>query len=361
MKARAWIRALLGVVVAAQGACGEDANISLALAPEDVSVPVDTSSEAEVVQDVPVVDVPPDVPVDVPVEPGRDCTPCAQDAECAEDYRCVALLGGSFCAHTCQGTESCAVGYTCQVATQTTTDKLCIPTTYACDGCVALGCPSGQTCDATSGKCLTGKPACYPCSKESDCQTGMKCTSLSNNDSATQTLCLPTCGPANACPTGSQCVKSDAGPVCGFTGAACCIGAGCAADPVCATCSGNTAKCVMGGCVGCLLDGDCSQGHCDIISHSCVNPVGCPFDKPVKAPDGSCVICAQDSDCAGGQACDGGTHKCIGTPSACAKCTGSYADCAKIADAWTCVECSSDVTCQAKGKTTCAMATSTCQ
>lgn len=249
---------------------------------------------------------------DAVISLGGPCAACQTTGDCnGPQFECVALLNGNFCASVCASTDDCSSGFTCDKISDGATTRNCIPAKFACDGCLVTGCPSGHKCDVNSGKCVSGKGSCQPCSKPADCGPGLKCAALASNDTKTQTLCMPECGNGSPCGSGGVCQKTGAGNVCGFTGLACCYGASCKVDSGCSKCP---SKCVLGGCVDCLLDSDCPGGHCDITGHTCVTPGGCPKDKPFKTTDGTCVSCLVDADCSPGKSCSSESGKCVKTP-----------------------------------------------
>lgn len=337
-------------------ACGDDQQVSgLAGADsaDDLAIAADSFTSQDTASEV-MQDIAADVTASAP---GGQCHACETKADCGEAFDCIALLSGSFCSLPCGSALDCSDKFTCDLASSTDTLKHCLPPKYACEGCVATGCPSDQICDPMSGKCVTGKAPCTPCQKVSDCGPGLKCATLASPDFSTQKICMPDCSNNAYCQPGSLCQKTDAGNVCGFTGLACCYGDKCQADPGCAKCPG---KCILGSCVACLLDSDCSDGHCDTTSHQCVNTVGCPAEKPALLDDGTCVQCAKDSDCKPGKKCDTTAHACVANPLTCKACSEFYPDCVQINGTWACVECTSDATCAAKNAGTCSTQAFSC-
>ena len=287
---------------------------------------------------------------------GGQCQACETDADCLAEFSCRVLLNGSFCSRRCTGALDCSTQYTCVAAAGESGATFCTPPNYACEGCLATGCPDPLRCDAASGKCVVGKGACAPCSKVSDCAVGLACTALASPGFATNLMCMPECSAGNACPAGSLCQKTAAGNTCGFTSLACCYGA-CKANPACSQCPD---ACILGQCVGCLLDSACPGGHCDTTSHTCVNGVGCPADKPVLLGDGTCGQCAGNADCSGGLVCDIGDHICLESPASCSDCTGDLPDCVPLKGKAKCVMCTADAACAAKKWGTCDLKSFTC-
>jgi hypothetical protein len=336
-------------------ACGDDVEVSGGIAVEDAVA--ETIADGVTGDETTASDVPSDVAADADVKaPGGQCESCESKSDCGDAFDCVAMLGGTFCLNTCDSAVNCSTKFTCDMANANDPSKHCLPPNYSCAGCLVTGCPNDEVCDAVTGKCVVGKAPCTPCSKVSDCGPGLKCASLSSPDFTTQKLCMPDCSDGSPCPGGSVCEKTDAGNVCGFTGLACCYG-NCKADPGCANCGG---KCILGTCVGCLLDKDCPGGHCDSESHVCVNPNGCPSAKPIKLADGTCGQCVANTDCKFSQMCDVVTHACTEKPAACFACDALYPDCVKINEAWSCVECTSDATCATKNVGKCNPKTFSC-
>ena len=355
MFARTVVSSVFAAALTVCAGCGDDAEVSGGPSPDTEAA--ETIADGDAGDGATATDAWVDTGPDTYVKPpGGQCESCETKADCGDAFDCVAMLGGSFCINTCVGATDCSSKFTCDLANASDTVKHCLPPNYSCQGCLVSGCPSDQVCDAVTGKCVVGKVPCTPCNKISDCGPGLKCASLASPEFTTQKLCMPDCSDGSPCPGGSACQKSDAGNVCGFTGLACCYG-NCMADPGCATCGG---KCILGMCVGCLLDSDCPGGHCETGSHACVNPAGCPFDKPIKLGDGTCGQCVGNSDCTASQMCDLVGHACVKKPLECFACSASYPDCVALNNTWSCVECASDATCAAKKLGTCVTKFFTC-
>jgi len=126
--------------------------------------------------------IPPDTNrVCIPTSGAASCSPCADDAQCAElsDGRCTVIDGGKFCTAGCDAPSDCDDGYDCL-------EGRCLPSTLSCscrpglDGslrpCVSQNtagtCTGVETCDSTQtpgwSGCSARTPMAEECNGEDD-------------------------------------------------------------------------------------------------------------------------------------------------------------------------------------------------
>ena len=186
----------------------------------------------------------------------------------------------------------------------------CAALLAACSPCAGVVCPTGQSCDATTGFC-TGAPTATTggCGADSDCTTAG----------------LPRCEP-----TSKSCVQCVAGADCATgscDGAAfVCVPKSCTADGDCATVP-HAAHCdvLAAICVGCTSDAQCAgdgtgpRRICAPAEQACVvfpctGDVECegdPGGPRCDAKTGHCIECSADVDCTGAAKRCGPTHRCV--------------------------------------------------
>lgn len=292
---------------------------------------------------------------------GNACKPCkleTAEADCGGgEFQCITLLNGNFCARKCTASSECPAAFKCDKADTKAANSNCLPPQYQCDKCLVSGCPSGQSCVATTGQCAVVKQQCGECNAQTDCADGLKCVKL-----GAVKVCAPACENGAACPEKSDCQNTVVGKVCAFQDATCCYGPQCKVADACAACP---TKCFGGACVGCLKDTDCPNGKCDANSHTCITSGGCSAPTPIKLADGKCVECTNDTHCNGskvGTKCDLSNHTCAAATATneCKACVDPYPGCVQLNGTWSCVECTTDGDCAAKSKGTCSGTTYTC-
>ena len=327
-------------------------------APADLGV----EAAADVVFDVPVVDVAPvDVPVDVPfrcadnaacvghaeggvcdVASGR-CVPCLPDAAdtCPAGSFCPAT--GSQCAPGCRNDDGCATASTADGGVGPR--RRCDVATRACVACVSDDhCPAGTLC--VGNTCVTGCTAARACPAGQSCCDGACIDPQAN---------LAHCG---TCET--RCSAPHAMPAC--TNATCAVGActapwddcdhvaanGCEVDTLhdvahcgacgtsCATRPHVSAACDAGRCAYACdtgfadCDGDASNGceadlrtslaHCGSCAGVCA-----PANATAACVDGVCGVaaCAMGYGDCDGTATDGCETDLRATPTHCGRCDTS--------------------------------------
>jgi len=291
----------------------------------------------------------------------KSCATCTADADCGADFECVDLLNGKFCARKCTVPADCKAGYSCEKASSGGNSKMnCVLPSFQCEGCAGTGCGAGQKCNLKSNPpaCGAVKTQCEDCQLDSDCDGGLRCVKQGKSK-----VCAPDCSATGKCPDKSTCQSflGVSGKVCAFQAATCCFGPACTTS--CPGCSAD--KCIGGQCVECVLDSDCGKGKCNLASHTCASDAACSAPTPIKLSSGTCVECNNDSHCAqssGGPKCNLSNNKCEKSSASneCANCGGNYPDCVDINGTWSCVECKSDTTCEAKKAGTCSPTKFTC-
>ncbi len=102
--------------------------------------------------------IPPDTDrVCIPTSGAADCSPCAEDAQCAElsDGRCSTIDGARVCTRGCTTTANCSEGYDC-------VNDRCLPTSRSCS-CLTQNAGSLRPCvnQNAAGTC-TGVETCDP-------------------------------------------------------------------------------------------------------------------------------------------------------------------------------------------------------
>ena len=169
---------------------------------------------------------------------------------CPTNYYCANSSAGGLCIPSNKTVPKKGLGQACTSNTQCTSN-LCISAgsskycSYYCDKQKAGSCPSGYSCTSLSG---TNKAACAksgpakkkplgdPCSKASECQSGL-CAAFGGSNTCTQ-YCDK--AKANSCPNGYKCI-----PVTGTSKGACVK---------------DSSKQGLGG--ACTKGGDCQSGIC---------------------------------------------------------------------------------------------------
>ncbi|RMG14083.1 MAG: hypothetical protein D6729_14185, partial [Deltaproteobacteria bacterium] len=150
---------------------------------------------------------------------------CQSDADCYQGEVCIngwcsPACGdpnlGMPCVVECRSDDECAAGEYCGL------DGLCHPvcdpsTGAACQCSSDADCPTGWTCDQTTGECIfecdpnLGMPCVIGCRSDADCAAGEYC--------GTDGLCHPVCDPSTgaACPCSSD-AECPQGTTCGANG-----------------------------------------------------------------------------------------------------------------------------------------------
>jgi hypothetical protein len=235
------------------------------------------------------------------------CGSCTIDSECRGDgSKCLAQAGGGFCGQVCDNTRPCPSGYTCAPYMS---GKQCIPVAGRCtDNCGLPGatCPSGRSCDTSTGLCFAAKRLCDSCGADGECGAPTdKCLQVADGGGR---VCGQDCDTSRVggrpCPVGFTCRDIT-------TGVKQCVpqGAECIVDP-CENlnCSGTTP-------------------HCDPAARTCVEclqAIHCPASDQICTPEHTCVIpgqCTSDQSCNG----DPGGPKCCTTTlgQKCSQCCGN--------------------------------------
>ena len=113
----------------------------------------------------------------VPSSGAKDCTPCADDAQCSElvGGKCTDIDGGRFCTASCGPGVNCAAGYACD-------EGRCLPTSKSCT-CLAGDEGALRACvnQATEGTC-TGTETCSPATGWSDCSAKVPVAETCNGE-----------------------------------------------------------------------------------------------------------------------------------------------------------------------------------
>jgi hypothetical protein len=212
-------------------------------------------------------------PADV-CDMGTCVAPCSGElSSCPSGYNCLPVAvckDGSNCG--AGGAGKCADGTACTTFTGT----YCVP-----NKCLGVTCPSGQTCNAGTGKCVD------PCA-------GVTCSS---NQTCVNGVCKDCT--ATGCPTGK---------ICQGTPPACvpnpCNGVTCPANQICQT---TTGMCI-GDCtkITCPTGQFCQGSSGTCITDPCTN-VTCPQDQVCNPNSGQCiadpcvgVFCQTGSTCVNG-------------------------------------------------------------
>jgi hypothetical protein len=122
-----------------------------------------------------------------------------------------------------------------------------------------------------------------PCTDGFACASGLSCRSFGLSRPFVQEECLPSCGDAGACPSGTACLEGEGRSTCHVT---------CAADVDCtgrfgSSCFAVDAGVVHGICVvrACTSNSECTGGGACVKQEYC-----CPPGAPCAAPrDGFCL------------------------------------------------------------------------
>lgn len=189
--------------------------------------------------------------------------------------------------HSNDSSATMYYAYSGGIASLGSDDQTGICTLYPGSGtptdCHTVGCPSGQTCQA-SGTCAASSSGglCAPCASAATCTAGY-CLRYPDGNGYCSTSCTTDadCGAGGTCfavsGIGSQCVRAA-----GCAGAS----AGCTTDSACA--SGQRCDVASGTCVSssgaglgapCTVASDCASNVCfgDVCSATCdwLNPASC--------------------------------------------------------------------------------------
>lgn len=247
---------------------------------------------------------------------GRGGVECQQDFVCNPDSntcqstRCAGINCASKPGTSCDVlTGECKCGGTGGLLCKD--DEVCSPNARKCKpavSCNDVACPTNQTCETTTGKCLCGTVAC---ADSETCSVGQDNAKTCVPDRCSTTTCLgsTTCdssdgfckcngvpcstGEACQCPMGTDGGCADTAKVCRPSNA--CQGVTCAAtsntlcDPVDGLC-----KCGGPGGPACGAQQICSLGP----------PLQCQGGQQCVNPDGGAKMCA------GGTSCDPEDGKC---------------------------------------------------
>lgn len=229
-----------------------------------------------------------------PIPLGGACVPNPPKgvAVCADEL-CLALDNQSgFCTRNCETDSNCADGFLCVGAGKF--GKICRKTT----GCkVDNDCPSGHTCDATTGNCYikVARTLCSPCQDDAQCPAGGSCFSAVGSG---QQFCTGPCGAGDSCAVGFTCSTIPIGKdqvmtkQCVPTTMTCDSG-----KTICQHCTGD-AEC--GGpfdlCVRNVVSGETFCGRdCNPAKNVC--PAGQPNCDPTS------LSTAQNTDCPAAFSC----------------------------------------------------------
>ena len=86
------------------------------------------------------------------------CTPCVQSSDCSGGA-CVQYGGDNYCGASCRSDADCGTGESCTLLTSVDAMEasVCIPKSALCGpGTGCTNCPSGTSCDVSTGQCITG-------------------------------------------------------------------------------------------------------------------------------------------------------------------------------------------------------------
>ena len=265
--------------------------------------------------------IPPDTNrVCVPSSGAKDCSPCADDAQCSEltGGKCTSFDDARFCTSACSASSDCASGYHCKTGR-------CLPTSDSCtclpgdDGdlrpCVnqaALGtCTGTSKCSpgATPGwsECSAKDPAAETCNGQDDNCDGRidesvvhdppSCVNVNGNGTCSNTyFCDPVAG--WVCPVETPEVET-----CNFQDDNCDgrVDEGFrnaqgryVSDTNCGNCGSSCVDLIPNASTQCVDDG--VKGRCEV--QACASgyyqagPLTC-----LAATDAACVPCASDANC----------------------------------------------------------------
>ncbi len=158
------------------------------------------------------------------------CDSCTTDAECGAGNSCIALPGPD-----CTTNDDCGRGESCNAGTclsaHCATDcsenpnvcptdfdcyslvdgsSVCLPITLTCtDRCAGIDCAEGFNCDPQQGACVASTlDACgTPCENNAQCgDQDDLCLTIGFS-----TFCATSCGEAEPCPLGYECIRSVGG------------------------------------------------------------------------------------------------------------------------------------------------------
>ncbi|MFW6369050.1 MAG: hypothetical protein ACOC0J_00520, partial [Myxococcota bacterium] len=272
---------------------------------------------------------------------------CLRDADCEEGYRCETLTGRCI-RESCVRDEDCEGDYICEDGScvppeqnSCLSDTECDPPSTICEGgscvsgCQSAGCPSGSSCNASTGRCEADSSCsvdadCSPPStvcEEGSCVEGCEAGScpLESYCDIRTGRCTPGCtSDANCGAPDRICQGGECEDGCGTTGCEtgftcdsltgrCLPDEGCSSD---ADCDPPSLICEGTDCVaGCLSTGCGYEEHCDEATGRCA--AGCVLDSDCNPPDticseGSCLApedCLADG-CPSGELCDFDSRLC---------------------------------------------------
>ena len=216
--------------------------------------------------------------------------PCIQDSECnppqtvCEAGQCVGgcnQVGGVACtgSDVCNpSTGRCEMGN--PPVTTCTQDSQCNPPQTICDqvtnmcapSCLATGCPNGQMCNSSTGRCENQmNPPTGGAQLNANCTVNTDCASSSCFDFGPNLgkKCVQACGSSAECPANYTCYN--------YVGAKMCVASSLytQATNINVSFAGNPGS-------PCLEFGQCKSGFCPQTSNMCVE------------------TCSEDNDCGGG-------------------------------------------------------------
>ncbi len=115
-------------------------------------------------------------------KPRRFCSGCVHDGNCRDGMKCVSMMGGKYCASTCNpGSTECPMSAQCKAAGGL---NVCQPKTGSCRGSggICSGCSKNDHCKS-GGLCLSmslsGESFCgAPCTSSASCGGGYTCYTI---------------------------------------------------------------------------------------------------------------------------------------------------------------------------------------
>ncbi len=137
--------------------------------------------------------------------PRRFCSTCAHDGSCPTGHKCVAMLGGKYCARKCNpGSTECPMAASCKAVAG---GHYCQPKGGSCkgNGGVCSYCTKNDHCNP-GGLCLafnlTEEPFCgSDCTSSGSCGGGHKCYTIGSSG---KKQCGPALKPGGKYPTCSS-------------------------------------------------------------------------------------------------------------------------------------------------------------
>ena len=267
---------------------------------------------------------------------GADCL-AARNGGCTSNLCLVLDTNTAYCTQPCQAQADCPDNYLCLASNE---GNVC-QARGAGGVCSAdMDCPAGLVCDTTSSRCYIAvtRSACGACTSDKQCGTGGVCHDEGGGD----TFCAPACsGAGNACPSGFICASasgaSDGGTSDGgsSSGMYClpekegsnppAVGSCRGGRPLCAACSGDV-ECGGPGdlCVRNLISGEsfcgvkCTQNSDCPSAFSCTDlsgrgsgPYQCvPNSQTCAGYCNATDAASTAAECGLGSTCNLSTHTC---------------------------------------------------